>query len=186
VGIGCPKADLDRVAAGIKDYGAGPRVACTGLAGGPSGFAVGCFHPGGGVAVRYVLAVLLLLNQAVEDDITELTAEEAAVVAQFEGPLFLNGLATLSDEAAKGLAQHSGDLSLDGLTALSAEAAEGLGQHSGDLYLDGLTTLSAEAAKGLGQHKGYLYLNSLTTLSDEAAKALQANPKIHLPKNFCR
>jgi len=53
--------------------------------------------------MRYVLAVVLLLNQAVEDDITELTAEEAAVVTQSEGPLELNGLTTLSDEAANAL-----------------------------------------------------------------------------------
>ena len=108
------------------------------------------------------------------DGLTTLSTEAAVALVRHEGVLSLNGLNTLSDQAAKVLAQHKGMLlSLNGLTTLSDEAAKGLAGHRGGmLSLNGLTTLSDEAATALAQHRNVVVLHGLTTLSAAAARAL--------------
>ena len=104
--------------------------------------------------------------------IEHLSDAAAEVFAQYEGNLWLSGLASLSDAAARALAQHRGNLDLGGLTSLSDAAAQALAQHDGNLDLSGLSSLSDAAARTLAGHKGKLDLSGLTSLSDAAAQAL--------------
>lgn len=83
-----------------------------------------------------------------------------------EGCLPLDGVRSLDAETTNALAGYrKGPLFLNGLTTLSAGAATALAQHEGDLYLDGLATLSAEVARALARHKGDLHPGGLTTLT---------------------
>ena len=82
---------------------------------------------------------------------------------RLEKCLPVNGLKKLMPDVAQALAGYSrGPLFLNGLTTLSAEAAKALAQHKGSLSLIGLTTLSGEAATALAQHKGELQLASIS------------------------
>lgn len=62
----------------------------------------------------------------------------------------------LPNEVAAILADYNGDVHLNGVTELSDIAAEHLSRHKGSLYLQGLTTLSAAAADSLSRHSGLM------------------------------
>jgi len=131
-------------------------------------------------------ADLMARKQEIEQ-LMKVTDEMGVRIDAMKIHLGRNGLATLSEEQAKLLAQHKGALFLSGLTTLSDEAALWLGRHEGDLFLNGLTTLSNEQAECLLGHKGDLFLDGLTALSGEAASALmRANPDVWLPDKFRR
>lgn len=123
-----------------------------------------------GNGMSYAYSTCLPLN-----GLESVDAETAEALAGYtRGPLFLDGLSTISEEAATKLAQRKegGFLTLNGLTTLPEGTAKALAQYKYGLALNGLTEISADTAKALSQHENWLYLNGLTTLSDEAAKAL--------------
>lgn len=88
--------------------------------------------------------------------------------------LHLDTLIDLPEGAAQRLAQYEGDLSLNGLATLSEDDAVSLSTHIGGwLSLDGLTALSNSGARALAGYKGTLSLASLMTLtSPELARRL--------------
>jgi hypothetical protein len=118
------------------------------------------------------------------DYLASLTPEVARALAKHKGELALNGLTELLPEVAWALAEHKGFLQLNGLTTLTRDAAEALSQSKSLLRLSGLATLSPEAAEALAEYDGLLFLKSLETLSPEAVAALRANPGIKLPDKF--
>jgi formylglycine-generating enzyme required for sulfatase activity/TPR repeat protein len=68
----------------------------------------------------------------------------------------LDKLEHLPNEVAAMLADYNGDVHLNGVTEMSDIAAEYLSRHQGSLYLQGLTTLSAAAADSLSRHSGLM------------------------------
>ena len=110
--------------------------------------------------------------------LTSMSDKAAEALANHGGVyLSLNGLTSLSDSLGhialtEKLANYEGNLYLDGLASLSDNAAETLAKHKGNLYLRGLTSLGDNLAEVLAKHKGDLYLWGQTSLSDNAAEAL--------------
>lgn len=128
---------------------------------------------------------------------TRLSADAAAVLAEYKGGLFLD-LTTLDGETAKALATFAGkQLWLYGLMTLSTEAAAALSQFEGqrlslpclstldasvaktlasteawDGCLPSLTSLDAGVAAALSEHDGGLFLGNLTRLDADAAREL--------------
>jgi hypothetical protein len=105
----------------------------------------------GGVSLRGALMLTSLES---------LDAETAAVLADYdEGPLFLDGLTTLSPEAARALQKFKGGprsyasfgrcLSLAGLETLSPEAAAELAAFPGEALFLGVQELPAAAFRSL-------------------------------------
>lgn len=109
--------------------------------------------------------------------LTTLSDSAAAVLAQCEYCLCLDGLSTLSETAAAALARHKSPLRLNGLARLSDSAAAALSQHEGGLELTKLTCLSNSPghlalARTLIREQYELRLDGITLLSDEAAAIL--------------
>lgn len=124
-------------------------------------------------------------NLALDGVATLSDAAATALAAHRGGTLSLNGLRQLSDPAAAALAAREGRLSLSGLATLSSGPAKALAAHQGDwLFLDGLPTLPTDAAKSLAQHRGAVSLRGLTTLAEDALTSLKANPRIVLSEKF--
>jgi len=128
----------------------------------------------GGVSLRGALMLTSLES---------LDAETAAVLADYdEGPLFLDGLATLSPEAARALKKFKGGprsyasfgscLSLAGLETLSPEAAAELAAFPGEALFLGVQELSEAAFRRLITFRRRLYLPRLGRIPAGAAEAM--------------
>jgi hypothetical protein len=128
----------------------------------------------GGVSLRGALMLTSLES---------LDAETAAVLADYdEGPLFLDGLSTLSPEAARELKTFKGGprsyasfgscLSLAGLETLSPEAAAELAAFPGEALFLGVTELSEAAFRSLMTFRRRLYLPRLARIPAGAAESM--------------
>jgi hypothetical protein len=94
------------------------------------------------------------------------------------------GDTTLLPEIARLLAEYEDPLYFDGLLDLRPEAAKAFVHHDWVAF-DALTTLSDETAEILAGYQGTcLFLRGLTTLSAKAMAALRSNPRIVLPERF--
>jgi hypothetical protein len=87
----------------------------------------------------------------------ELFPPAAAVLAEINGTLFLNGLESLSAETAAALAKHAGDLSLNGLRTIPTPVAQALAAHRGDLSLAGLDDPTPPVVQALADHMGPVF-----------------------------
>jgi hypothetical protein len=128
----------------------------------------------GGVSFRGALMLTSLES---------LDAETAAVLADYdEGPLFLDGLTTLSPEAARALKAFKGGprsyasygrcLSLAGLETLSPEAAEELAAFPGEALFLGVRELPEAAFRRLMKFQRRLYLPRLARIPAGAAESM--------------
>ena len=128
----------------------------------------------GGVSLRGALMLTSLES---------LDAETAAVLADYdEGPLFLDGLTTLSPEAARALQKFKGGprsyasfgrcLSLAGLETLSPEAAAELAAFPGEALFLGVQELPAAAFRSLMKFQRRLYLPRLGGIPAGAAESM--------------
>jgi hypothetical protein len=117
--------------------------------------------------------------------LTTLSAEEATALAQHKGYLFLNGLTTLSDEAATALAQHKGELSLASISfsltpdSVLVWATLLRGQLSAVTALDSPDAVAI--AKALATRKGPLSLPNLKKISPKTLSALIEKEDIEIP-----
>lgn len=135
------------------------------------------------------------------DEFTSITDDAAALLAQYKGPLRLDGLTKLSVAAARIFSAHPWSVHLGGLTRLADEGAAAFATARFAIHLKGLTrfpgkpghlalaehwarerdrltelhrirTLDTAVAKALANLRGDIDLRGLTQLSDEAAEAL--------------
>ena len=119
-------------------------------------------------------------NQLFLHGVTELSVDQAAVLADYRGHrIFLPDLEHLTPEAAEALAGFPSGLFLHGLTQLDAPTAARLATWRGNgeqllLSLNGLRELTPDVAAALTPCRGWgIALNGLTDLTPEAATALQ-------------
>ena len=112
-----------------------------------------------------------------------LDAETAAVLAGYdEGPLFLDGLSTLSPEVARALKNFKGGprsfasfgrcLSLAGLETLAPEAAASLAAFPGEALVLGVRELPEAAFRRLMKFQRRLYLPRLARIPAGATEAI--------------
>jgi len=108
--------------------------------------------------------------------VTELSADDAAALANHPGDVFLGGLRSLTSLAliAKLASTERDEMYLNGVSHLSPETAAVLAEYKGGkLVLNGLRELTRGVAEGLSGFKGYyLALCGLRELSPGAAAAL--------------
>ena len=113
------------------------------------------------------------------DGLEVLSDSAAEHLGKFDGAIFLNRLANLTDVALGNLCQNASELSLNGLTCLSESAAVELQRFQGfNLFLDGLTSLPRNVASTLFDlhTRGdslELSLNGLRNLDVESAFELR-------------
>jgi len=138
------------------------------------------FVPGSLVAADPARAKTLTLEEAAElvrkpnglrVNVTELSPEVAAILAQYKGELQFEALATLTPETAAVLATRESSIGLPKLTTPTPAVAKALAASKGALHLSGIKVLPANVAEELAAHTGQLVLG-VTELSDEAAAAL--------------
>lgn len=129
---------------------------------------------GNGISLRGALMLTSL---------DSLDTETAAVLAGYdEGPLFLDGLSTLSPAAARALKDFKGGprsfasfgrcLSLAGLETLSPEAAASLAAFSGEALVLGVRELPEAAFRRLMKFQRRLYLPRLARIPAGATEAI--------------
>ncbi len=129
---------------------------------------------GNGISLRGALMLTSLES---------LDAETAAVLAGYdEGPLFLDGLSTLSPAAARALKDFKGGprilgsfgrcLSLAGLETLSPEAAAELAAFGGEALFLGVTELPEAAFRSLMKFRRRVYLPRLARIPAGAAESI--------------
>lgn len=104
-------------------------------------------------------------------DVTELSADVAAVLARYKGELRFESLSSLTPDAAAALAKREGQIDLPKLNALSSATAKALAAAKGALHLPGMKELSVEVVEALAPHTGVLELG-VTELSEAQAVAL--------------
>ncbi|MBC8410687.1 MAG: hypothetical protein H8E12_18515 [Rhodobacteraceae bacterium] len=107
-------------------------------------------------------------------DLTELKPAIAEIISSRFGPIYLLGVAEISDESAEALTVNNciGDLHL-GIETLSDNAAKSLAKCCANLYLNFLTDLSVRAAENLQYHQGWrIELDGIKELSKGAADAI--------------
>jgi hypothetical protein len=113
---------------------------------------------------------------ALTNSLTELSPEQARILAQTSHGLHLDGLMTIAPEAAKGLAQFDGsNLHLNGLVDLDTEVAECISRLGPSLHLNGLKSLSPDAASAFSRLRPRwqdLHLCGLERVTPETAYAL--------------
>jgi hypothetical protein len=114
------------------------------------------------------------------DALVEITAPVARILSRHRGTLSLPSLATIEPETCAALARHRGNLLLNGLRALSPQQATALVGHRDWLGLDGLETVSDEVAEALCRHFGVVSLQGVRTVSAAALIALRSCPHIRL------
>jgi hypothetical protein len=112
------------------------------------------------------------------DGLSEISAEVASALAQYNGNISLRGLRSFSEEVVCALAQnggaHLGSL-LNGLERLGDEhfgLARAAAQNLHSLSLDNLKFISPKAASAFALLEGNLTLNGLTSLSEDVARSL--------------
>lgn len=131
---------------------------------------------GNGISLRGALMLTSLES---------LDAETAAVLADYdEGPLFLDGLSTLSPAAARALKDFKGGprsfasfgrcLSLAGLETLSPEAAASLAAFPGEALVLGVSELPEAAFRRLMKFQRRLYLPRLARIPAGATESIAA------------
>jgi hypothetical protein len=137
----------------------------------------------GKAALAFASGGVRFSNALMLSNLESLDAETAAVLADYdEGPLFLDGLATLSPEVARALkafkggprsrASFGGCLSLAGLETLSPEAAEELAAFGGEALFLGVRDLSEPAFRRLMKFRRRLYLPRLARIPPGAAESM--------------
>ena len=105
--------------------------------------------------------------------ISEITDEQAIILADLGKSLSLNNLKSISLSALKILVATPRELlAFDGLTTLTPDEANLLSHFRGGLSLKGLARLDEEVAKHLGCHVGSLSLDNLKSLTTEEASHL--------------
>jgi hypothetical protein len=102
------------------------------------------------------------------EDVTSLTAEVAAALAEYGGQqISFPSLKSLAPDVATALSNYKGELSLDGLEELSVETAQALAKHEGRLCLKNISSLPDDAARALSKHRGDLCMQGLRELRCE-------------------
>ena len=102
------------------------------------------------------------------DEYDSIEAKAAAILAEEDSYVNLNGLKYLDLDAAKALAKHKGEnaLSLNGLEELDVDVAKELSKHNGPLNLNGIKVISHEVARELAKCQFDIFLDGIEELDD--------------------
>jgi hypothetical protein len=114
---------------------------------------------------------------------TQFSAEVLKELAQYAGPLNLDGIRSLTTTQAEALSECRGYLSLRGVRSLSVETAKALARIPEEVHLGGIRRMTDEVAEILGLAKGRVILFGLQHCTDRQYQLLAAkrHPQVPYP-----
>ena len=107
--------------------------------------------------------------------IDHLSVEAAGHLAKCLGMLELGGLKKLPEGVARAFGDRVGYLDLSSVSTLSLPAARHLSKHRGILELQGIQDAPSDVIRTLGKHQGFTNLSGLTEIPDSAAEGFASH-----------